>query len=160
MAAINNMSESADDIENAMEGSLYKMKKGITGSNYWKKHWVYADNDYLYQWQSNNKPKGEAPKYTCCLADCNIEESQVRKFAFKITEKSSKETMTFAAEDFNSYECWLKILFGNIVYDESERSEEKSEAASTYSEDFKHVTSDKIADYFFEHDVAKVAAPL
>lgn len=81
----------------------------------------------------------------------------MRKFAFRLTERSSKESLTFAAEDFDTYESWLRVLFGNIEYDESDQqTEEKSVGTSTYSEDFKQAAGDHIADYFFAHDTLQV----
>ncbi len=152
------MSESVDNNDITKEGSLWKMKKGITGSVYWKRNWVLIDYDHLYQWQTNSKPRnGEAPKYTCQLGDCNIEETQLRKFSFKITEKSAQKSMVFAADDFDTYEAWLRLLFGSTAYSESsDKIEQKSDASSDYSEEFKQFTSDKISDFFFEHDVSKV----
>lgn len=146
------------------EEALWKLKKGLTGS-YWKKNWVYADGETLYQWQSTTKPvSGEAPKYSCLLGECKIEESSIRKYAFKITEKTGQESMLFAADDFDSYEAWLKLFFGSIAYNSSayssteiEKSEEvNEEVASLYSDDFKQVASDRIADYFYQHDITKV----
>jgi hypothetical protein len=151
------MTEIDSVVGNFKEGFLLKMKKGLTGSKYWKKHWVYADSDIFFQWQSSAKPlNGESPKYSCTLKDCKVEESQIRKFAFKITANGSSESMVYAADDFDSYESWLKLLFGEVAYTDLEKSEVNSELESVLTEDFKHITSDKIADFFYEHNISAV----
>ena len=40
------------------EGILLKMKKGLTGSTYWKPHWIFAslDRDEFLQFNSSSRP--------------------------------------------------------------------------------------------------------
>lgn len=99
---------------------------------------------------------GEAPKYTFDLSECKVEESHQRKFAFKITDPSDGTVAVYAAEDFDTYEKWIKVLFGNSEFKESVTTEERSDMVSNYSEDFKQFASDAIADFFFARDHTKV----
>lgn len=96
-----------------MQGSLWKLKKGITGTS-WKKHWVLVDESRIAQWPQRTQPTShELPKYTLNLEKCTIEESQLRKFCFKITERGTKITLILAADDYDSFEHWLRVLFRN-----------------------------------------------
>lgn len=98
-----------------MEGVLLKMKKGMAGGMKWKKHWVVADKKQLMQWTSATQPKSldDQPKYTIDLRRSEVEESTVRKFAFSITNASQEQSFVYAAETFDAYEKWLRILFSD-----------------------------------------------
>jgi hypothetical protein len=93
-----------------MEGSLWKYKSSLTGST-WKKHWVVCDGQTLSQYHSRTKPAAnERPKYVLTLANCSVEDSDLRKLCFKVTEAAKSLTLILAVDDFDTYEKWLKLL--------------------------------------------------
>lgn len=94
-----------------LQGSLWKMKKGITGSVYWRKNWVSADHEKLEQYTSKSKPpEEEEPKYVVLLSSCVVEELSIRKFCFKISDATNGTDLVFACDNFSQYESWLKFI--------------------------------------------------
>lgn len=152
-----------------IEGSLWKLKSSLTGST-WKKHWVSADGDVLRQWHARNKPPAtESPKYTFHLRDCTVEDNLVRKYCFKVTEKSTNTSLVFAADDFDTYEKWLKLLvYKHAPHDEMEEADvsigdedqaEYDRSVGTAEEMSVQQTlpTDTVLDFFKSHDVTDVS---
>ena len=97
-----------------MEGSLYKLKKGMTGTT-WKKNWVEVDTAQIRQFPSKGKPSAkEVPKNAFPLSECHLEVSHLRKLCFKIMHKSSSESMVLAVDDDDEYNKWFETLRKNI----------------------------------------------
>jgi len=124
-------------------GPLYKYSKQLLG-NYWKKRWIYCDDTRLMEWKSEIKPRLSTPPAKIFnLANCRIEESDMRKNAFKITDRSSNRELILATETVSQYETWLEMLSkehvfptttsersGSITYEQLKRSAELAYASS------------------------------
>ena len=152
-----------------VEGSLWKLKTSLTGTT-WKKHWVVCDGTKLYQFKSKAKPPAnEAPKYTLDVASSTVEYTNVRKFCFKINDSSNNLSLVLAADDFESYEKWLKATMKkqsqtikeekkNIVVENKEEIEQEPSVVS-YEDKSAHVVPkpiDPIWDYFCTHNCSQV----
>lgn len=146
-----------------IEGWLWKLKKSMTGKDYWAQNWVATDSAVLVQYQSQKQPaKSVKPKYSLTLASYSIEESSVRQYAFKISHKTSNENFVFAADSQESYEKWMKILirkqldrkFSSAKFGSTNLDNE----TSTSSVDLEQMKPDIIADYFFTKDESQDGA--
>lgn len=94
----------------SIQGVLWKQKRNVTGVN-WKRQWVYADDRQFLQWSGKTRPlRGEKPKYAMEVSSLLVEECNLRKFAFQITDLQSGLEMIFAADDNLSFNKWMKIL--------------------------------------------------
>jgi hypothetical protein len=140
----------------------------MTGSS-WKKHWVVCDGHTVSQFHSRIKPpSNEKAKYVLPLANCMVEDSHIRKFCFKIEEASSKTALVLAADDFETYEQWLKLLTNrgersppvednNASPQENEPTDadyvERSEASFEEKDDSGDITSSPVDVVlrFFQH---------
>lgn len=115
----------------SVAGSLWKHKKGLTGS-YWKKKWVYADHEKVLQWHEKEKSdiaKESVPQHGFVLRRCKItEEGNLRPYAFKILDNDDGRSMIFAADNISEYENWLNILMGST---EKSKDVPKSKSSAT-----------------------------
>eukprot|EP01039_Chlorochromonas_danica_P003279 gene3279-3596_t len=95
----------------SIQGVLWKLKRNVTGVT-WKRQWVYADDRQFLQWSGKTRPlRGEKPKYALQVSpSLLIEECNLRKFAFQITDLQNGFEMIFAADDNLSFNKWMKIL--------------------------------------------------
>jgi hypothetical protein len=145
----------------SIQGFLWKLKKGVTGST-WKKNWVYADNLMLLQYGGNSRPTAnESPKYSWRIADCHIEPSHIRRFGFEVS--TAAETIVFAADDMDSFLKWAKILGIRLPQVEAEESvpeqmESVQEEAEESKSDLGHLER-SVQEFFRRNKFAKVRAP-
>ncbi len=139
----------------SIQGVLWKAKKGVAATG-WKKHWVYADNFTIRQWSGKTKPaKGEEPKYTMNVNECEIKPSSIRKFAFEVTEKSTGKSMIFAADEGVSYRKWLKILtekMSFMVRRDDEKSSVVEESMGTENDNLAISENDRIDEDFTQFE--------
>lgn len=152
---------------NYVEGSIWKLKTGLTGNIYWRKNWVYADDSRLLQWQAKTRPKNtEEPKYNILLEDYNISSSVIKDFAFQLVHKNNKkDNFIFAVDNAEDYEAWLFVLIPETVessehppesvVESKEEIEEESDEESINN--VVHLRSKEIIkEYFVANNVSKV----
>lgn len=103
--------------DHAVQGLLWKCKKGVTGSS-WKKNWAFCDGIQFSQYGGNMRPdKNEEPKYSMELVECTIKENDCREYSFEIVDNFTKKSMVFAASDANQFQKWWSILINPVVVD-------------------------------------------
>jgi hypothetical protein len=141
----------------SIQGFLWKYKRSVTGGS-WKKNWVYADNLVLSQFAGNHRPSAnEAPKYSWKVEECQINPSNLRRFAFEVITGS--ETVIFAADDQESYQKWLKILVEQNQTETNAASEKQSELYKSEvfeSPEEESVSDLAIRDFFGQRKFDKV----
>jgi hypothetical protein len=165
-----------------VEGSLWKQKNSLTGAT-WKKHWVQANESTVQQWHGKVRPPpSEKAKYCFQLSDCTVEDFHARKFCFKIVELSTKLTLILAADDFDVYEKWLKVLFthkkkaveaavldfpveetASSIHDTINHPNYEASESSDHEEEFlpsedDEVSEDPVLTYFKRHNRVVVGA--
>ncbi len=137
-----------------------------------------VDGEKLMQYQSQTKPsEGDEPKYVVMLVGCVIEELQVRKFCFKVTDSTTDTELVFAADNFSQYENWLKFLIlrnkrgGEVQHITANtttasiaagftgrvlKQPEGSVMSTDLSSAFEQQQDDFVFDFFHQNNISKV----
>lgn len=151
----------------ACRGTLLQKEKGTLLGTSWKKRYAYCDEHKLLVWK-NDKPTSKSskdfeatnPKRGFVILECTFEESNERRYAFRVTDEETGDSITLAAEDARQYEAWHELFSRRRIQAAVSQQREarglevqaKKDEEQTKLKDLSR-DADLIRDYFHELDL-------
>ena len=114
----------------------------------------YLSFDYLYSAQTEAKPvPGTRPKHTFQLSRCVVREVRgPRPYTFSVTDRTTNDSITLAANSVTEYAAWLAVLLNEEVHASEDGKDETATSAMSGYQDMRPTGVDMIVEFFFMHN--------